>query len=454
MAKSKFTDEQKLQAVMMYLNSTKSYREVAKELGMDYRKINQWVKRYEYNGVEAFVRPCTSYTQQFKLDVLNFMIENGTSLLETAAIFNIASPTSIFNWRNQLEEQGLVAFQLETKERSSMNKKINEKNKDSVTEVSVEELQAELQQLRMEVKYLKKPECLSSTQNIITNQDKAQIVYELRNEFPVKELLKRADLPRSTYYYHVKQMGKPDPDADLKREIKAIFDEHEGRYGYRRIRDELRNRRQKVNHKKVQRIMKELGLKCLVRMKKYRSYKGTVGKIAPNHLNREFTAEQPNEKWVTDITEFKLFGEKLYFSPVLDLFNGEIITYTIGPRPTYSLVSDMLDQALERLPEDHQLLMHSDQGWHYQMKQYRETLQEKGITQSMSRKGNCYDNSVMENFFGIMKSEILYLKEFESIEHFKLELEKYIEYYNNKRIKAKLKGMSPVQYRTHTQYAA
>jgi len=249
-------------------------------------------------------------------------------------------------------------------------------------------------------------------------------------------------------------MDKPDPDADLKIEIKAIYDEHEGRYGYRRIRDELANRGKKVNHKKVQRIMKDLGLKCLVRMKKYKSYKGAVGKIAPNFLDRQFSSDHPNEKWVTDITEFKLFGEKLYFSPVLDLFNGEIITYTIGSRPTYSLVSTMLEQALERLPEDHQLLLHSDQGWQYQMKKYRQALQKRGITQSMSRKGNCYDNSVMENFFGIMKSEFLYLKKFESVEHFKLELEKYIEYYNNKRIKAKLKGMSPIQYRTHTQSAA
>lgn len=200
--------------------------------------------------------------------------------------------------------------------------------------------------------------------------------------------------------------------------------------------------------------MKELGIKCLVRMKKYRSYKGTVGKIAPNILERDFQAEKPNEKWVTDITEFKLFGEKLYLSPMLDLFNGEIITYTIGSRSTYPLVSTMLEQAFERLTDEDTLLIHSDQGWHYQMKQYRHALKERGITQSMSRKGNCYDNAVIENFFGIMKSEFLYLKEFKSVEHFKLELTKYIEYYNHKRIKAKLKGMSPAQYRTHAQQAA
>ncbi len=149
-----------------------------------------------------------------------------------------------------------------------------------------------------------------------------------------------------------------------------------------------------------------------------------------------------------------MFGEKLYLSPMLDLFNGEIITYTIGSRPTYSLVSRMLDQAFERLTDEDTLLIHSDQGWHYQMKQYRHSLNKRGITQSMSRKGNCYDNAVIENFFGIMKSELLYLKEFESVEHFKQELAKYIEYYNHKRIKAKLKGMSPVQYRAHAQEAA
>lgn len=151
---------------------------------------------------------------------------------------------------------------------------------------------------------------------------------------------------------------------------------------------------------------------------------------------------------MTDITEFKLFGEKLYLSPVLDLFNGEIITYTIGSRPTYSLVSDMLDKAFERLPKHHQLLMHTDQGWHYQMNKHRRALESRRVVQSMSRKGNCYDNSVMENFFGIMKSEFLYMREFESIVHFKIELEKYINYYNTKWIKATLKT-SPVQYRTH-----
>lgn len=236
--------------------------------------------------------------------------------------------------------------------------------------------------------------------------------------------------------------------------IQTIYHEHKGRYGYRRIKDELKNLGHLVNHKRVQRVMKELGLKSMVRMKKYRSYKGNVGNIAPNILNRNFQAHKPNQKWVTDITEFKLFGEKLYLSPMLDLFNGEIITYTVDTRPSYSLVSTMLEQAYTRITEEDELLIHSDQGWHYQMNKYQHALKKNNITQSMSRKGNCYDNAVIESFFGILKSEFLYIQEFEDIEHFKEELANYIDYYNNKRIKAKLKGLSPVQYRTQTLNAA
>ncbi|CRK81789.1 integrase core domain-containing protein [Neobacillus massiliamazoniensis] len=281
-----------------------------------------------------------------------------------------------------------------------------------------------------------------------------KVVFELRLEFPVRALLKLACIPKSTYYYWVNTFDRPDKDTELKRLIETIYHEHKGRYGYRRIKDELQNQGHRETHKKVQRLMNELGLKSTVRMKKYRSYKGDIGKTAPNILNRNFHAEKPNEKWVTDISEFKLFGEKLYLSPMLDLFNGEIIAYSIDSRPKYSLVKTMLDQAFERLTDEDKLLIHSDQGWHYRMPQYQHALKEHNITQSMSRKGNCYDNAVMENFFGILKSEFLYTQEFESIEQFKRELANYIEYYNHKRIKAKFKGMSPVQYRTHALKAA
>ena len=280
------------------------------------------------------------------------------------------------------------------------------------------------------------------------------MIQELRREHNLAILLEIAQLPKATYYYHRKKQESLDKYAQVKTEILSIFHENKGRYGYRRITDELHNRGLRVNHKTVQRLMKELGLVCCVRIKKYRSYKGEVGKIADNELNREFRAEKPNQKWVTDVTQFRLFGQKLYLSPILDLYSGDIVTYTISDTPNLEMVTTMLKQAFLNLPDNTKLILHSDQGWHYQHKQYRRMLAEKGIKQSMSRKGNCYDNSVMENFFGHLKSELLYLQEFDSVDHFKQELIEYIDYYNNRRIKARLKGLPPALHRQQALLAA
>ena len=242
-------------------------------------------------------------------------------------------------------------------------------------------------------------------------------------------------------------MQQADKYAEAKEEITSIYHRNKGRYGYRRITAALRNSGIHLNHKTVQRLMKELGLVCRVRVRKYRSYKGEVGKIAPNLLNRNFHAEKPNQKWVTDVTEFGLFGQKIYLSPILDLHNGYLVSYTISDRPALGMVTSMLEKAFETIPDGTGLILHSDQGWQYQHKQYQRMLRKKGIQQSMSRKGNCLDNAVMENFFGLLKSELLYLQKFDSLEHFKQELVDYLDYYNNRRIKTKLKGLPPALHR-------
>lgn len=193
--------------------------------------------------------------------------------------------------------------------------------------------------------------------------------------------------------------------------------------------------------------MNELNIKCMIRRKKYRSYQGTQGKIAPDLLKRDFSAEQPNQKWVTDVTEFAVAGQKLYLSPILDLYNSEIICYELHTRPNYELVGKMLKTAFKKHSKTEGLLLHSDQGWHYQMKSYQRELQERGIRQSMSRKGNCLDNAVMENFFGILKSELFYTKKYSTVEELQKDIKDYIKYYNNDRIKLKLNSKSPVQYR-------
>jgi transposase InsO family protein len=246
----------------------------------------------------------------------------------------------------------------------------------------------------------------------------------------------------------------PDKYNEIKDTIKLIYTENKQRVGYRRITLELKNRGITINHKTVQRLMKQLGLFCRVRMKKYNSYRGEVGKTAPNILERNFEADKPNQKWVTDITEFSLFGQKLYLSPILDLCSRDIVSYAISKHPRFSLVTDMLEQAFQRIPDNSNLVLHSDQGWHYQMKPYQRMLAAKGIRQSMSRKGNCLDNAVMENFFGLLKTELLYLQDFESMEHFEQELINYLDYYNNRRIKIKLKGLPPALHRQQTLSAA
>ena len=249
-------------------------------------------------------------------------------------------------------------------------------------------------------------------------------------------------------------MKQPDKYAELKDMIQQIFSENKGRYGYRSITMELHNRGYHINHKTVQKLMKQCGLKCEIRKRKYRSYKGQVGKIAPNIIARNFKADKPNQKWTTDVTEFAVKDQKVYLSPILDMYNGEIISYNLSLHPTFYQTMDMIDKAFAKIPDNTGLILHSDQGWQYQMKRYQHRLKEKGVIQSMSRKGNCLDNSVMENFFGLLKTEMFYKHNFDSAEHLIDEIEKYIDYYNNKRIKGKLKGLSPVQYRIQSSLVA
>ena len=213
----------------------------------------------------------------------------------------------------------------------------------------------------------------------------------------------------------------------------------------------MRNNGYCINHKTVQKLMKSLDLKGKQRKnERYRSYKGEVGRVADNHLKREFYADKPFEKLTTDVTQFNVGGEKVYLSPVMDLYNREILSYSISLSPNLEQIREMLTGLFAKLPSDARPLFHSDQGWQYQHTEYQRLLSEHNIKQSMSRKGNCMDNGAMENFFGRLKVEMFYGEKFESVNAFIEELNRYIHYYNHDRISLRLKGMSPVQYRTHS----
>lgn len=262
-------------------------------------------------------------------------------------------------------------------------------------------------------------------------------------------MLKLSGIARSTYYYYLRKKDI-DKYKNVKTEIFNIHSENKGRYGYRRITQVLKEKGYTINHKTVLKLMHILNLKGKQRKNdKYHSYKGEVGKIADNLLKRNFSAEKPFEKLTTDVTQFKVCNKKIYLSPVMDLYNREIVSYSISLNPNLQQIRDMLNGLFEKMPNDATPIFHSDQGWQYQHTEYQRLLAEHNIKQSMSRKGNCMDNGAMENFFGRLKVEMFYGEKFETVDEFINRLKEYIYYYNNERIVTKLK-MSPVQYRTHS----
>jgi putative transposase len=273
------------------------------------------------------------------------------------------------------------------------------------------------------------------------------IVLELRQQYPIDRLLKMVGLPRSTFFYQKSLLVAVDKYAAVKKTIKALYIANDGIYGYRVMTLALRNLGETLNHKTVRRLMCELGMNSQVKPKKYKSYKGEVGRTAPNILNRKFKAKRALHKLVTDVTEFKVAGKKLFLSPVMDLYNGEILAWEIATRPVYEMVDKMLMKVLAILKPGDKAMLHSDQGWQYQMEAYRQKLKDSNVKQSMSRKGNCHDNAPMESFFGLLKSEYFHRKKFSSLEELEAGLAKYIHYYNYDRIKVRLDGLSPVQFR-------
>ncbi|EIN9342074.1 IS3 family transposase, partial [Escherichia coli] len=391
-----------------------------------------------------------SYSPEDKLCVVLYALGHSESLPRVAARFNIPSHNTVKNWIKGYRKSGNEAFIRRRKEKSMTRSDDTHENEANMTP---EEMKNELRYLRAENAYLK-----AMQEHLLEKKppgagEKTKVIRSLRCGHCQSDLLKAAGLARSTLYYQLSLQKAKDKYADVKQLIASIFHEHRGCYGYRRIHCELQKRGLKFSGKTVRKLMQQLGLKSPVRLKKYRSYRGNMGLAAENILQRQFKAEAPCEKWVTDITEFRAGGQKLYLSPILDLFNGEIVAWETACRPTEELVKRMLNKGLESLAEGEKPLLHSDQGWHYRIKSYQSALADKGLVQSMSRKGNCLDNAVMENFFGHLKEEIYYRRDYRSVEELENAVNEYITYWNQKRIKLSLGGLSPVECRTEYQKA-
>ncbi|HFL4040131.1 TPA: IS3-like element IS1397 family transposase, partial [Escherichia coli] len=438
--------EVKLAAVNHYLAGHAGIIYTAKLFQLSHTSLSHWINLFLLHGPRALdCRHRRSYSPEDKLCVVLYALGHSESLPRVAARFNIPSHNTVKNWIKGYRKSGNEAFIRRRKEKSMTRSDDTHENEANMTP---EEMKNELRYLRAENAYLK-----AMQEHLLEKKppgagEKTKVIRSLRCGHCQSDLLKAAGLARSTLYYQLSLQKAKDKYADVKQLIASIFHEHRGCYGYRRIHCELQKRGLKFSGKTVRKLMQQLGLKSPVRLKKYRSYRGNMGLAAENILQRQFKAEAPCEKWVTDITEFRAGGQKLYLSPILDLFNGEIVAWETACRPTEELVKRMLNKGLESLAEGEKPLLHSDQGWHYRIKSYQSALADRGLVQSMSRKGNCLDNAVMENFFGHLKEEIYYRRDYRSVEELENAVNEYITYWNQKRIKLSLGGLSPVEYRT------
>ncbi|MEI3116109.1 MAG: IS3 family transposase [Eubacteriales bacterium] len=469
---AKYSFEFKMEVVQAYLNAEGGYRYLASKYNIPAkRRIEEWVHAYREFGEEGLMRSRQNkkYTFQFKLSMVELYLSSEVSYQELALSQGISNPSLIVKWVNDFRIAGPDALRpkkkgrkktLDIRECKKPSKYDGEKPVDTSAE-HVKELEDELLKLRIENAYLKELRRLRLEEEN-SSEKTARIVHSLRGQFKLKDILAVVGFPKATYMYWQKRFDRENPDKQLEDEITKIHIENKD-YGYRRVYRELRNRKIFVNKKKVQRIMQKLCFQVTSftrKSRRYNSYKGNVGKIAPNRINRRFNTSVPHQKITTDTTEFKYYEidnkgrmviKKLYLDPFLDMFNGEVLSYGISKTPSAASVLSAQKQAIEITSDcPYRRTFHSDRGWAYQMGAYSSVLKENKIFQSMSRKGNCYDNSVMENFFGILKQEIYYGTTYYSFEELKDAIERYIKYYNEKRIKEKLGWMSPVEYRLNT----
>ena len=362
------------------------------------------------------------------------------------------SRASIYSWYRKYQKFGVAGLM-------SSKKQIKRENIDFNTEPSkqqeISELQEQIKQLQMEVdvlkealNLLKKDPGINITE--LKNREKAVIIDAVEDKYSLHQLLKCLCMAKSSYYYQRAVMKQSDKYAEIRIRIKIIFQENRNCYGYRRIHGELKKIGITVSEKIVRRIMKEEHLTVPTkRMKKYSSYKGEITPEVDNIINRDFHAEQPNTKWLTDITEFAIPAGKVYLSPVIDCFDGMVVKWNIGTTPDSILVNKMLEDAIGTLLPSEHPLVHTDRGCHYRWTGWIERMQAAGLTCSMSKKGCSPDNAACEGFFGRLKNEMFYGRSWVgvSMDDFINEINSYIEWYNTKRIKQSLGYMSPAEYR-------
>ena len=449
---------------------------LSKIYGMDASTIRYMCRLINKHGLDViWHKKKTVYTSENKLAAISRVLNNGEPIYAVAVDIGLPSKSILQQWIKSYISNG---YNVVTKKKGRPSTRGKEKEDGRrVGEGERTPSQATVEENYRE-RIIKKTASLSSRGRKEEREQLTKAAIELRQELGctidfILETINSTDslpnLPRSVYYYWKERIDPDTKNSDLMDAITTIYTDNHKRYGYRRITLQLKKDGWTVNHKTVKRLMSKLKLYGITPRAKYKSYKGDFNGTVDNKLLykrvdtkrhrteyiRDFSTTDVNEKWTTDVSEFHIAAGKLYLSPILDMHNREIVSYNISRSPSFVQTTDMLNKAFSKYKNLNHLIFHSDQGWQYQMFQYHNALKERGITQSMSRKGNCLDNSPMENFFGKMKNEMFYGHEFEfkTLGQLQKAMEDYIEYYNNERIQVRLKGLTPCQARNQSIYS-
>ncbi|PQL24136.1 IS3 family transposase [Veillonella tobetsuensis] len=466
----------KLKVVTAYLNGEGGYEYLTKKYGLKTTsQVRRWISAFKEFGKDGLCRKRnnTRYTSEFKLAMVESYLTSELSYRQIALQYGLNNPSLIARWKSDFMKYGTNAFverpkgRIPTMSRTDEKAKItthtksrNQKKKKELTpeQARILELEKQLRYAQIENAYLKELRRLrlEDARKMKEQQESLAVSEE---KFKLTEILAALRFPKATYMYWQQRFDRVDPDLQIRIAIEDIRKNHPN-YGYRRLLPLLRSRGIVINKKRLQRIMQKFNLQVIAfsrKSRKYNSYKGVKGRIAPNRIKRRFYCSQPHQKITTDTTEFKYYElnangalkvGKLYLDPFMDLYNLEIISFSISPTPSAESILSAQQQAIEKTADaKYRRTFHSDRGWGYQMKAYQHNLKVHNIFQSMSRRGNCLDNSPMENFFAILKQEMYYDNTFHSYDELKMAIENYIMYYNTKRIKEKLNWLSPVDYR-------
>ncbi|NTL44070.1 IS3 family transposase [Enterococcus faecium] len=470
---AKYTFELKLKIVHDYLDGKGGSDYLAKKHSIKVpSQVKRWINAYQVFGEEGLVRKRQKkkYSVQFKLDAIELYLTSELSYREVANTLNMNNPNLIASWMHQFREGGIDGLSKTKGCPPILSKKYEPKNKKKSTTKAtskererIEELEKRVRSLQIEnasLKELRKLRKQEAQQRRMKQSHESSQASEDR--FKLVELLETLKFPKATFMYWQKRLDRKNPGQEIEAEMLKVREKHKD-YGCLRMTNELRNRGFSINKKKVQRLIKKLGIKVTTytrKSRRYNSYRGQVGAVAKNRIHRRFYTSICHQKITTDTTEFKyhevdakgiIRQKKLYLDPFMDMFNSEILSYRISEKPNALAVMESLEEAIQTTNDcPYRRTCHSDQGWAYQMKAYRNKLKEYKIFQSLSRKGNCLDNSLMENFFGLLKQEIFHRKVYNCFEELKSAIDSYIYYYNSERIKQKLNWQSPVQFRKTT----